>query len=89
MSRYADKNAPLNVIARAPFNVYFEGEAQAVSATNKVGDFDILPGHADFFSILKPCDVTVVPASGDPVTFSISNGILTARDNEVLLFVNM
>lgn len=88
MSRQ-DKSAALNVIARAPFNVYYEGEAQTVSANNKVGDFDILPGHADFFSMLKPCDVTVIPTSGDPVTFSISNGIITVRDDEVLLFVNM
>ena len=39
----------LTVIARAPFTVYYEGPASAVSAKNRVGPFDILPGHADFF----------------------------------------
>jgi len=39
----------LKVIARAPFHVYYEGLAYSLSATNKVGNFDILPGHADFF----------------------------------------
>ena len=38
----------LSVIARAPFQIYYEGEAIAVSAKNRIGDFDILPGHADF-----------------------------------------
>lgn len=78
----------LNVIARAPFNVYYQGVAQAVTATNKVGEFDILPGHADFFSILDPGDV-VITTKSEPITFTINNGILTARDNEVMLFVNM
>jgi F0F1-type ATP synthase epsilon subunit len=82
--------AQLSVIARAPFNVYYEGQADTVSATNKVGRFDILPGHADFFSVLSADEVTIEPGgNAEPVTFSISNGIITVRDNEVLLFVNM
>jgi F-type H+-transporting ATPase subunit epsilon len=78
----------LNVIARAPFNVYYEGTAEAVTATNKVGQFDILPGHADFFSILNPGEI-VIETSTNPVSFNITNGIITVRDNEVMLFVNI
>lgn len=78
----------LSVIARAPFNVYYEGQAHAVSATNKVGPFDILPGHADLFSVLRPGEV-IIETTSDPISFYISNGIITVRDNEVLLFVNM
>jgi F0F1-type ATP synthase epsilon subunit len=79
----------LSVIARAPFELYFEGPAKVVSASNKVGPFDILPGHADFFSMLLPGDVIIEPLDGEPVTFSINNGMITVRDNEALLFVNM
>jgi F0F1-type ATP synthase epsilon subunit len=78
----------LNVIARAPFNVYYEGPAEAVTATNEVGQFDILPGHADFFSILNPGEI-IIETGNEPVSFSITNGIITVRDNEVLLFVDM
>lgn len=78
----------LNVIARSPFNVYYEGESSAVTATNKVGQFDILPGHAEFFSILNPGEV-LIETDAEPLVFNISNGIMTARDNEVLLFVNI
>ncbi len=78
----------LNVIARAPFQVYYEGPAEVISAVNKVGPFDILPGHADFFSVLKPCEITIETAK-DPVVFPIQSGIVTVRDNEVMLFVNM
>ena len=87
MSRQ-DIDQPLKVIARAPFHVYFEGDATAVTATNPVGTFDILPGHADFFSVLSPCEV-IVDNGSEPVKFNIRNGIVTVRDNNVMLFVNM
>lgn len=78
----------LEVSARGPFNVYYEGSASAVTATNHVGEFDVLPGHADFFSVLSPGEV-IIETSASPVAFKISNGIITVRDNEVLLFVNI
>ena len=87
MSQQPNANQ-LNVVARAPFNVYFEGTAEAVTATNRIGKFDILPGHADFFSILKPGDIIIETAT-DTVNFYVKNGIVTVRDNEVMLFVNI
>lgn len=78
----------LIVTARAPFHVYFEGKAQAVSAVNEVGVFDILPGHANFFSMLIPGEVIIDTPSGS-VNFTITNGIIAVRDNEVMLFVNI
>lgn len=86
--KHADQNQQLSVIARAPFTVYYEGQATSVSASNKVGNFDILPGHADFFSMLTAGEV-IIETDKDPVNISITNGILTVRDNAVMLFVNM
>ena len=78
----------LHVIARAPFHLYFDDVALRLSAENKVGKFDVLPGHADFFSMLKPCDVTIETAT-EEITFPIHTGMLTVRNDEVMLFVNM
>ena len=78
----------LNVIARAPFQIYYEGPALSVSAKNRVGEFDILPGHADFFSMLSPCTVAILTEK-DEITFEIYSGMLTVKSNEALLFVNM
>lgn len=89
MSRAPSEAPELAVVARSPFHIFYEGPAQTVSATNPVGRFDVLPGHADFFSVLSPCDVAIDTGSGQPVEFAIGNGIITVRDNEVLLFVNM
>ena len=83
--------ASLNVIARAPFQIYYEGPAEIVSAENRVGPFDVLAGHADFFSVLLPGKVSIETGAdgAEPITFNISNGIITVRDDEVMLFVNM
>lgn len=84
------KPAPtLSVIARAPFELYYDGPATVVSASNKVGPFDILPGHADFFSMLTPGEVIIEVPDGEPIKFTISTGIITVRDDQAYLFVNM
>ena len=83
------ESTKLTVSARAPFAVYFEGIANVVSAVNSVGPFDVLPGHADFFSVLAPCEVIIERDGEDPVKFEAHNGIITVRDDEVLLFANI
>jgi F0F1-type ATP synthase epsilon subunit len=66
----ANADARLNVMARAPFNKYYEGPAKSVSAANGVGKFDILPGHANFFSVMVPGEV-VIETDKDVVNFMI------------------
>lgn len=79
----------LNIIARSPFELYFDGEATALSAQNRIGAFDILPGHADFFSMLVPGEIVIQADGKEPVKFDATSGILTVRDNQAYLFVNM
>ncbi|MBC7512223.1 hypothetical protein H7142_01005 [Candidatus Saccharibacteria bacterium] len=79
----------LNVVARSPFELYFDGEASALSANNRIGAFDILPGHADFFSMLLPGEIIIAPLDGEPIKIDATSGILTVRNNQAFLFVNM
>jgi hypothetical protein len=53
----------LVVVARSPFHIYYEGPATALTATNVIGTFDILPGHADFFSMLTAGQVIIDPVA--------------------------
>jgi len=88
--RHAAPDVELQVIARSPFHIYYEGVARCVSGANQVGPFDVLPGHADFFSIMTPGKVAIeTKPDAEPVTFQIRNGIITVRDNQVMLFANM
>ncbi|MGH7234610.1 MAG: hypothetical protein ACREF7_04170 [Candidatus Saccharimonadales bacterium] len=79
----------LKVTARAPFQIYFEGEALVVSGANKVGKFDILPGHANFFSVINPDSEIVIGTDKEDTHIKVSNGIVTAKDDEVLLFLDI
>jgi F0F1-type ATP synthase epsilon subunit len=88
MDHQKSDSTRLKVIARAPFQLYYEGVAKLVSAENRVGKFDILPGHADFFSVMTPCEV-VIETDKDPVNINITNGIIGVRDDSVLLFLNI
>lgn len=85
-----DSDQPtIKVDARAPFSVYFKGDALSLSAINKVGKFDILPGHADFFSMLSPGEIIIHNTDGKVTKFEIKTGIITVSNNEVMLFCNM
>ena len=88
MKKHIDQNIQLKVIARAPFKIYYEGQARVVTAENPIGKFDVLPGHADFFSVMSPGEVSI-QTDTDTITFPITGGIIGVRDDEVMLFVNM
>ena len=88
MANKTTQPTTLDVVARAPFHIYYEGKAKVISAANPVGKFDVLPGHADLFSVLLPGEVSI-ETDAEPIIFTIANGIITVRDNRVLLFVNM
>ncbi len=86
MSKKDDPDLTVN--ASSPFHVFYEGPAVAVSAFNKVGPFDILPGHSGFFSVLKAGQV-IIDTGTDLVNFDISNGFISVRNNTVELFANI
>lgn len=78
----------LTVRIISPTKTHYAGKAVSVSATNKVGPFDILADHANFFSILDECQV-VVNTSTQNFTFPITQGIIKVANNAVTLFADI
>ena len=78
----------MHVKVYAPFKTYYDGDATSISAANDTGPFDVLPGHADFFSMLVPCTVTIETEKQE-ISFEIYSGMLTVKSDEIMLFVNM
>lgn len=76
----------LHVKVLSPTQAFYEGPAVSVSAVNKVGPFDILADHANFFSLLITGNV-VVNTGVHTLTFAISHGIIKVNSNNVSLFV--
>lgn len=72
----------------APFTEYFEGEAFSISAINESGEFDILPHHHNFITMLNPCDMVVQSPEGEK-KFRITRGLMHVRNNRVIVFLDV
>lgn len=72
----------------SPFEVFFEGEASALSSVNKSGPFDVLLDHANFISLLPAGNVRVLTRFGRR-EIQINRGILKVSNNRVILFANV
>lgn len=70
----------------SPTQTFYFGPAVSVSAANKVGPFDILVDHANFFSLLEACNV-VINTGTQSLTFVITHGIIKVHSNTVTLFI--
>ncbi|HIA91983.1 TPA: hypothetical protein EYO12_02595 [Candidatus Saccharibacteria bacterium] len=91
---YEQKNtknidAVLKVKVQSQFEVFYEGEAESVSALNKTGPFDILGGHANFLSILEPCEVLVRKDKDHEEKIPVEFGVIHVNANAVTVFVDV
>lgn len=76
----------LRVKVLAPTQAFYDGPAVSVTATNKVGPFDILADHANFFSLLTESEI-IVNTGTQKFTFPATHGIIKVHNNTVTLFI--
>jgi len=81
----ADK---LEVNIQGREGVLFEGPAIRVSSVNATGDFDILPRHANFISLIND-HIEVKPVEGDVRTFPVDNGVLRVLGDRVEVYLGI
>ena len=79
----------MHVKVYAPFQVYFEGEAFSVSATNATGPFDILPRHHNFLCMLVPCTLTVNSVAKGTKPFKIHRALMHVKADSVVVFMDV
>ena len=83
-----DLSSLKRVLIYSPFRVYNDGEADSISAVNGTGPFDILPGHKNFLSLLKPCTLVVRSKRGQE-ELKIDRGVMHVKDNNVTVFLDV
>ena len=76
------------VKVHAPYKVYYDGEADSISAVNMTGPFDILPKHHNFMTLLSPGDI-VIRRGDRTAKISILRGIMHVKQNEVVVFLDI
>jgi F0F1-type ATP synthase epsilon subunit len=72
----------------SPYLTYFQGEAVSLSAKNRDGRFDILPGHTNFLSLL-PAGKVKVNTGYQELDFDLSGGLIKVTHNQITLFANL
>lgn len=81
-------NTHLTVRVLAPTHKLYEGPAVSVTASNKVGRFDVLAGHANFFSLLT-AQPLAINTGVKMIDLPIDGGLMKVKSNTVTMFVNI
>lgn len=79
----------LKVRILSPRQVIFEGEALSVSSKNTVGEFDILPFHANFISLIENNAVRIRRPNRQIMTFAVPFAILYHSNNMVNIYTDI
>ncbi len=91
VTAYDAKPTPglLRVKIYTPFKVFYEGDARSVSAVNETGQFDILPSHHNFITMLRPCDVVVETPKKETKTIPIARGLMHIKEDKLIIFLDV
>ncbi len=89
INKKTSKAAPtIRVRVSSPFKVYYDGDALSVSGSNDSGQFDVLPHHHNFISLLNECELRINTHAG-VTRVRISGGIMHVKADRVIIFLNV
>jgi len=66
----------------------YKGEAKAVSSENKLGRFDILPGHANFITLIFN-NIIIHTPDKNKITYQFKRGVLETSEDKVRIFLGL
>mgnify|MGYP003394808150 CR=1 FL=1 len=64
----------------------WEGVAESVSSKNSAGKFDILPGHANFVTMIKNEPIIVRTRMKRDQIFTYKTAVLSVKNNKVAIY---
>lgn len=65
---------------------HFQGKVEAISCQNNLGDFDILPGHINFITLIFK-KITIHISSNKKISYEFNRGVLEVSENKVNVFL--
>ncbi len=91
VTAYDAKPTPglLRVKIYTPFKIFYEGDARSITAVNETGQFDILPEHHNFITMLKPCDVVVEMPKQEKKVIPIARGLMHVKADKLIIFLDV
>ena len=84
-----DGRDSMNVKVYSPSRTYFDGLAFSVTAANATGEFDVLPQHHRFISLLNECDLIIRSVDEGNRKITISGGLMHVKEGRVAVFLDI
>lgn len=78
----------VDVVVRNRDGTVFTGHVFAVSSVNEIGNFDILPQHANFICTVKD-SLTIHHNKEKKQELKIDNGVLRAKANLIEVYIGI
>ncbi len=79
-------NQTLHVRIISPQQVILDTNAQSVSSKNLLGNFDILPQHANFITMVENSPIVVRNRGQKDLVFNFPLAIILTRENKVDIY---
>lgn len=68
--------------------IFYQGKAEAISSENKLGNFDILPRHTNFITLIFN-NLSIVTPDKKKLTYQFKRGVLETAENKVNVFLGL
>ncbi len=80
----------MRVKVQSPHKLFFDEVATSVTAVNATGEFDILPHHHNFITLLDPCELSIRrPGKALEQRIKISGGLMHVKADRVIVFLDV
>ncbi|MFW6282475.1 MAG: hypothetical protein ACOC1P_00275 [Minisyncoccales bacterium] len=66
----------------------FEGKARSVSSRNKMGNFDILPQHTNFITLIFDSIIIDTLNQGE-IEYEFDRGVLEVSNDKIRIFLQL
>lgn len=83
------KENKVQVKVYSAYQVYYDDEADSISAENDTGPFDILPKHHNFITLVNAGEVVIRKEGSGDKKICITKGVMHVRSNKVTLFLDV
>jgi F0F1-type ATP synthase epsilon subunit len=80
--------ADLKVVIRNRKKTFYEGSAESVTSFNDTGEFDVLPQHARFITIIKD-KIIVRKDKQQKQEIDVDKGVMKVDANEVDVYLGV
>lgn len=80
-------SAGIKVDIRSRKEQFFNGDAKTVTSLNDTGEFDVLPNHANFVTLIRAFIIIDKDLPSEK-KFEIDNGVLAAKTGAVDIYLD-